>query len=59
MKPVLEDMFEKARAAFFGTAVASPKPSGSSAEFLTPRSEPTPKEVAGPSSGNAGVETRS
>jgi hypothetical protein len=49
--PMAEDMFEKAREAFFGAAKTLPKPSASSAEFLKPRNEPSPKEVTGPSSG--------
>jgi hypothetical protein len=48
--PMPEDMFEKAREAFFGTVRTSPKPSASSAEFLKPRNEPPSKEVTGPSS---------
>jgi hypothetical protein len=36
---VAEDMFEKAREAFFGTAKTSPEPSGSSAEHLEPRNK--------------------
>jgi hypothetical protein len=43
------DMFEKAREAFFGTVSASPKPSGSSAEFLKPRNDPPEKQVTTPS----------
>jgi hypothetical protein len=38
--PMAEDMFEKAREAFFGTAKTSPKPNASLAEFLKPRDEP-------------------
>jgi hypothetical protein len=37
--PMAEDMFEKAREAFFGTSETSPKPSASSAEFLKLRNE--------------------
>jgi len=48
--PTTEDMFEKAREAFFGTVRTQPKPSASSAEFLKPRNEPSPREAAGPSS---------
>jgi hypothetical protein len=47
--PMAEDMFEKAREAFFGNAKTSTKPSASSAEFLKPRNEPPAKEVTGPS----------
>ena len=43
-----EDMFEKAREAFFGAAKISQERSDTSAEFLNPRDEPTPKEAAGP-----------
>jgi hypothetical protein len=39
--PTAEDMFEKAREAFFGTTKTLPKPSASSADFLKPRNEPT------------------
>jgi hypothetical protein len=48
--PMAEDMFEKARGAFFGTAKTSPNPSASSAEPLKPQNEPLPKEVTGLSS---------
>jgi hypothetical protein len=34
-----EDMFEKAREAFFGTTETSPKSSASSGEFLKPQDE--------------------
>ena len=37
--PVAEDMFEKAREAFFGITETSPKSSASSDEFLKPRNE--------------------
>lgn len=47
VNPVAEDMFERAREAFFGTANNIPKPSASSAELLKPRSEPQSKEVTG------------
>ena len=47
--PMAEDMFEKAREAFFGIVKTSPKPSASSAEFLKPRNEPRQKQVTGPS----------
>lgn len=40
--PMAEDLFEKARAAFFGTAKTSPRPSASSAEPLKPRNDPRP-----------------
>jgi hypothetical protein len=43
--PMGEDMFEKAREAFFGTVKTSPKPSALPAEFLKPRTE-----LTGPSS---------
>jgi hypothetical protein len=43
--PMAEDMYEKARGAFFGTAKTSPKPSASSAELLRVQNEPSPKEV--------------
>jgi hypothetical protein len=36
-----EDMFEKAREAFFGTTETSPQSSASSGEFLKPRDEPS------------------
>lgn len=42
MKPTnsnTEDMFEKAREAFFGTAMTSTKPKDSSTEPLKPRNE--------------------
>jgi len=45
--PMGEDMFEKARAAFFGTAKTSPRPSASPAESLKPRNEPPPPKIAG------------
>jgi hypothetical protein len=48
-KPMKEDMFEKAREAFFGTAKTSPKPSTFPAEFFKPRNEPPPTKVTGPS----------
>jgi hypothetical protein len=47
---VPEDMFEKARAAFFGTARSSSRSNASSSDFFKPRSEPPPKEVTNPSS---------
>lgn len=50
VNPMPEDMFEKAREAFFETAKTSPKPGASSAESLKPRSEPAPTELADPSS---------
>ncbi len=40
-----EDLFEKAREAFFGTVKTSPKPSASPAGLLEPQDEPEPKEV--------------
>jgi hypothetical protein len=43
-----EDMFEKAREAFFGTAKARAKPSVSSAESLKPRNDPPEKQVTDP-----------
>jgi hypothetical protein len=42
-----EDMFEKAREAFFGTVKTSPKPSALPAEFLKPRNEPPRTELTG------------
>lgn len=45
--PMAEDMFEKARAAFFGTAKTSPRPSASSADSLKPRNDPPPPKIAG------------
>ena len=48
-----EDMFEKAREAFFGAVKTSPKPSAFPAEFLTPQNEPLPTKVGGPSEPNA------
>jgi hypothetical protein len=53
MKPVnsvADDMFERAREAFFGTANNAPKPAASSADVPKPRSEARPKEVTGSSS---------
>jgi hypothetical protein len=47
---VPEDMFEKARAAFFGTAQSSSRSTASSSDFFKPRSEPTATEVTSPSS---------
>jgi hypothetical protein len=47
--PMAEDMFEKAREAFFGTAKTSPRPSAPLAEHLKPPNERSRKEVAGPS----------
>jgi len=41
----MEDSFEKARRAFFGTAKTSPEAGASSAEFLQPRNEIAPQEV--------------
>jgi hypothetical protein len=46
--PMQEDMFEKAREAFFGTVKSSPRTSASSAESLNPRNEPPPPKVTGP-----------
>ena len=46
--PMGEDMFERAREAFFGTAKSPPKPITSSTEFLKPRNEPSPEEVTAP-----------
>ena len=48
--PAAEDMFERAREAFFGTANNTPKPGASSAEASKPRSEARPTEVTGSSS---------
>jgi hypothetical protein len=50
--PMAEDMFEKARRAFFGTTKTSLECSDTSPESLSPWDEQTPKEVAGPSSDN-------
>jgi hypothetical protein len=47
--PMAEDMFEKARRAFFGTAKTSPERSDNSAELLYPADEHRSKEVIGPS----------
>jgi hypothetical protein len=47
VNPAAEDMFERAREAFFGTANNTRKPSASTADFPKPRSEPEPKEVTG------------
>ena len=41
-----EDMFEKARTAFFGAVKISPQKFDELTEFLTPRDKPTPNEVA-------------
>jgi hypothetical protein len=40
-----EDMFETARAEFFGTAKTSPQQSDKATDFLKPREKPTPKET--------------
>jgi hypothetical protein len=48
--PVKEDMFEKAREAFFGTAKPSPTSSSFPAEYVNPRSQRPPTKVAGPPS---------
>jgi hypothetical protein len=54
-EPVAEDMFEKARKAFFGTAKTSPKPNGSSDEHLKPRNEfPTKMSTVPPRTGTKG-----
>jgi hypothetical protein len=45
-----EDMFEKAREAFFGTVKMSPKPSASSPEFVEPRNELPQREATSSSS---------
>ena len=45
MAVMADDMFEKAREAFFGTVRASPKPNASSAEFVKPRNDPSEKQV--------------
>ena len=50
--PIAEDMFEKARRAFFGTAKTSPERSDTSAEFLNPEEEHRSKKVIGPPSDN-------
>jgi hypothetical protein len=47
--PMAEDLFEKAREAFFGTVKTSQKPSASSAELPEPRYDPPEKKVTGPS----------
>jgi hypothetical protein len=47
---VQEDVFEKARAAFFGTAQSSSQSNASSFDSFKPRSEAPPKEVTSPSS---------
>jgi hypothetical protein len=46
----MEDSFEKARREFFGSGRTSPEAGASSAEFLQPRNEIAPQEVAGASS---------
>ena len=38
-------MFEKARAAFFGTVKIPPQPFDQTAAPLNPREKPTPKEI--------------
>ena len=48
--PMSDDMFEKARVAFFGTAKISPQQSHQLAEFVSPQDEPMPTEFTGPSS---------
>jgi hypothetical protein len=48
--PITEDMFEKAREVFFGTAKTSRQRGDTSAEFVDPRDEPARKEVTGPTS---------
>jgi hypothetical protein len=40
-----EDMFEKAREAFFGTVRASPKPSAALTEFSKPGNDPSEAQV--------------
>ena len=50
VNPTADDLFEKAREAFFGTVKTSRRPSASPTEFLKPRNEPSPKIVTGPSS---------
>jgi hypothetical protein len=40
-----EDMYEKARGAFFGTAKTSARPSSSPVEIVEPRNESSPKKV--------------
>jgi hypothetical protein len=55
--PMKEDMFEKAREAFFGTVKTPPKPSAFPAEFLKPRNELPPTKVTGPYS-NQGEATQ-
>ncbi len=44
-----QDMFEKAREAFFGAPKTSPEPSAPSVEYLKPRNEPSLEDVNGPS----------
>lgn len=46
----MEDSFEKARRAFFGTARTSPEMSASSGDFFQPRNELPPQEVSAASS---------
>ena len=51
MKPgnaLAEDMFERAREAFFGTAKTLPEPNTPSTEFIKLRNESSPEEVTGP-----------
>jgi hypothetical protein len=50
--PMAEDMFEKARKAFFGMAKTSPERGDTSAEFLNPEDEHRSKGVIGPSLDN-------
>jgi hypothetical protein len=50
VNPVAEDVFERAREAFFGPANNTPRPSAPSPQFLEPRSEPRPREVTSSSS---------
>jgi hypothetical protein len=40
-----EDVFEKARAAFFGTIKTLPRPIDEPVESLNPRDKSTPKEI--------------
>ena len=47
MNPTAEDMYEKARRAFFGTVETSPNPSPSSADPLKQQNKSPSKEVNG------------
>ncbi len=50
VNPTADDVFEKAREAFFGTVKTSRKPSVSPAEFLTGGNVPSPSIVTVPAS---------